>query len=93
MKSLGTDDGKVIYALNYNDGKNIKYSLYKSNKSNKNFYGISVTSIYNGRNITETVANISEDKKFVKKLIKYLIQNGVDDICLKDVIEDLNFRT
>lgn len=92
MKDVDSYEEKIICGLNGENDKIIRYSLCQSIKNNKVFYGIKVISVYNMESTVEVVKDISTDKEFVKNLIKYLSQNGVDDVCIRDVLKDLNFK-
>lgn len=92
MEDSAIYEEKVIYGLNGGNEKIVKYSLCQSSQNGKTIYGIKVTSIYNGVSTTDTVQNISMDKGFIKRLIKYLSQNGIDDVCIRDVVQDLNLK-
>ena len=72
--------------------KKIKYNLCISKNNEGTFYGIQIETECNNERSQDIIENISCDKEAVLKIIDFLNQNGVDDICFRDVIEDLKIK-
>lgn len=71
--------------------KNVIYSLCKSVVDKKTIFGIKIDTQHSNQTSSCILGNISSDEKLVLNIINCLIQNGVDDICMFDVVKDLMY--
>ncbi len=69
--------------------KRVVYSLCKSVVNGKTIFGIRVQTQHADEKNSCILQHISSDEKMVLNIIDCLIHNGVDDICMCDVVKDL----